>query len=433
MEQRLEIKKVIAGGRGLALCDDGMIAMLPGVLPGETVLARTTKTLRGHREMALVRVLEPSPDRVAPSCPLFGDCGGCDLQHAAYPAQLELKRQILREALERAHVHLPDGQPEATLPSPHPLGYRHRLRLHLDEQGQLGFHRVASNQVVPLASCPLATTAINRTLATLTDGGWPERLAGQFSALELIQCPATERVLLVAHSRQPKVLVEAAVLAELGTLADGAALVSAGDGKHRPDPEPDVFPLRQDFTLSGRQYRLQWDHRCFFQVNALQNVRLLELALTLLPPPTGESSVLELFSGIGNFSLPLALAGATVHGIEHNPDSLRWAEANCRAAEVRTATFTPGDVERRLRKLLRQGRRFDAVLLHPPRQGLGKASSQLAALGPQHILSISCDPATHARDLRLISESGFRLVRIVPLDLFPQTHHIESAALLERN
>ncbi len=433
MEQRLKIKKVIAGGRGLALCDDGMVAMLPGVLPGEVVLARTVKALRGHREMEMVQVLEPSADRAAPPCPLYGDCGGCDLQHAAYPAQIHLKREILREALERTHLHLPDGQPEPTLASPQILGYRHRIRLHLDGEGRLGFHRIASNQVVPLASCPLATTAINQALANLNAGNWPQRLASQLSSLELIECPATGRVLLVTHRREQAPPVDDAVLGQLAALADGVATASSSGDKHAANGMASPFPLRQDFALGRLRYSLAWDHRCFFQVNARQNVRLLELALELLDPATGGGSVLELFSGMGNFSVPLALAGATVHGIEHNLSSLGWAEANCQTAGVRTASFSSGDVDRRLHKLLHQGRRFDTIVLDPPRQGLGRTSSQLIELGPRHILAISCDPATQARDLHLMCESGFHLVRIVPVDLFPQTHHIESAALLERN
>lgn len=433
MEHILAIKKVIAGGRGLSLCDDGMVAMTPGVLPGETVLVREIKTLRGHRETELVRVIEASPDRVAPPCPLYGECGGCDLQHASYPAQLRLKREILREALERTHLELPEGQPEATLASPDALGYRHRIRLHLDEHGQLGFHRIASNQVVPVGCCPLATAGINRVLADLAASDWPRRLADQVAALELIECPASGRVVLVVHPRAPKAPVEESLVTQLASLADGAAMAAGGKDRHRADASEGGLLLGQDFALHGLRYRLQWDHRCFFQVNARQNVHLVELALEFLAPEHEPCSMLELFSGTGNFSIPLALLGAKVRGIEHNRFSLHWAEANCRAAEAKAASFVAADVERQLPKLIHRGQQFDAILLDPPRQGLGKASSLLAELGPRRIVSISCDPATHARDLRTMIESGFRLVRIVPLDCFPQTHHIESAALLERN
>ena len=146
MEHVLAIKKVIAGGRGLGHLADGMVVMVAGVLPGETVAVQETKACRGHREARLLRVVQPTPERIAPPCPHYGICGGCDLQHAAYPLQLQIKQAILTEALERTHIALPPGQPAAAVPSPHPFGYRYRLRLHLDRNGLLGFHQRSSNR-----------------------------------------------------------------------------------------------------------------------------------------------------------------------------------------------------------------------------------------------------------------------------------------------
>ncbi len=136
---------------------------------------------------------------------------------------------------------------------------------------------------------------------------------------------------------------------------------------------------------------------------------------------------------MGNFSVPLGLLGARVTGIEHNPHSLGHAAANCRESGLERSRFLEGDVGHQLRRLTNRGARFAVVLLDPPRQGLGKATALLPELGPEQILSISCDPATHARDLRLLVDRGWHLVRVIPVDLFPQTHHVESVALLERN
>jgi len=136
---------------------------------------------------------------------------------------------------------------------------------------------------------------------------------------------------------------------------------------------------------------------------------------------------------MGNFSIPLGLQGAQVTGIEHNQESIHWAGRNSSEAGLLQARFIAGDVEQQLNQLIARNKRFDCILLDPPRQGLGKVAALLPQLGPQQIISISCDPATLARDLRLLTGSGYRIAQITPVDMFPQTHHIESVALLERN
>jgi 23S rRNA (uracil1939-C5)-methyltransferase len=432
MEHTLLIKKVIAGGKGLAALADGMVVMVPGGLPGETVVAHETKSHRGFKEARLVRIVEASPERVTPPCPYYALCGGCDLQHVAYPTQLAIKQQILHESLHRARLDLPADQPVPTLPSPQRFGYRSRLRLHLDQTGRLGFHQSASNTVVPIRHCLLAVAPINRVIGALVDEGWPERLADRIAAVELIHSPADDRVLLVLQPRPgDQVALTAGLPDQMHALAD--VVILQGE---QPGNDPNHAPaatLFQDFILRGHTYRLTWDHRCFFQVNTQQNPRMIELALDLLPLRSPAVTVLDLFCGMGNFSVPLGLNGATVTGVEHNRRSIHWAGHNCRTNGLATARFMAQDVERQLHAFVAGKVRFDCILLDPPRQGLGKAAALLPLLAPKRILSISCDPATLARDLALISKDGYRLTRITPIDMFPQTHHIESVALLERN
>lgn len=446
MEHTLKITKVIAGGKGLGTLADGMVMMVGGVLPGETVTARETKAHRGHKEGALVRIVEVAPERVAPPCPHYGLCGGCDLQHAAYPAQLAIKGQILRESLLRARLTLPENQLGPALPSPAAFHYRHRVRLHLDQSGQLGFHQNGSNAVVPIRRCLLATEPINRVMAALTDGDWPERLKDQVAAIELIHSPADDRVILVLQPRSsapihptPPTAGLLAQIADLAPLADSVFLQTEQPGRRRADDSAESTQaaesatLAQDFTVRGHAYQLRWDHRCFFQVNALQNPRMIEMALALLSPHAKPYTALDLFCGMGNFSIPLGLCGAQVTGVEHNRMSIHWAERNGSAAGLATARFIAAGVEQQLKALVERKARFDCILLDPPRQGLGKAAALLPQLAPERIVSISCDPATHARDLALITQAGYRLTRISAVDMFPQTHHIESVALLERN
>lgn len=432
MEQTLTIKKVIAGGKGLGLLANGMVVMVGGVLPSETVTVREAKTHRGFQEASLVRIEQAAAERVDPPCPYYGRCGGCNLQHASSSAQLLLKQQILRESLERAHLPLPPDEPGPTLASPLPFAYRSRLRLHLDRDGSLGFHEHASNRVVPIERCLLAVDPINRVLGRLNESDWPRRLAGRIAAMELIHSPADDRVALVlqpSHSQRrplPLDLIEA-----MRPLADLVLPTSSISGQALNIGVPDIFS--QEFTLHGLGYRLTWDHRCFFQVNNQQNNQLVALALDLLSPQPRPMATLDLFCGMGNFSIPLALSGATVTGVEHNRSSIHWAQANSRANGLTTTRFVAADVEHQIKTLIASKAHFDCVLLDPPRQGLGKAAALLPQLQPELILSISCDPATLARDLALIGQGGYRLRRLIPVDMFPQTHHIESVALLERN
>jgi 23S rRNA (uracil1939-C5)-methyltransferase len=430
MEQTLTIHKVIHGGKGLGILKDGMVVMVPGVLPGEIVTVRETKSHRGHKEADLIRIEHAAPDRVAPPCPYYGRCGGCNLQHATKHAQLEIKRQILAESLIRARLELADDQPGPTLASPRDFGYRHRIRLHLDAAGNLGFHQTTSNTVVPVRRCLLATDAINRVLQALVDDHWPRRMLGLIGEVELLHSPIDDRIILVLHPLADAPAARTASLTEALQPLTTAVLLR---DPRTDSAGKDQVKLGQRFDCLGRTYRLRWDPACFFQVNVAQNPQLIELALGALAPWPSTFSALDLFCGMGNFSIPLALQGAQVTGIEHNRNSIRWATSNAAEAALTSTRFIAGNVEAQLRQLVRQHATFDSILLDPPRQGLGKAASLLPKLRPWRIVSISCDPATQARDMARIMADGYSLLDITPVDMFPQTHHIESVALLERN
>jgi 23S rRNA (uracil1939-C5)-methyltransferase len=446
MEHQIHIKKLIAGGKGFGTLADGMVVMVPGVLPGETVLVRESRAYRGHKEARLVRILEASPNRIEPACPHYGECGGCDLQHANYPTQLHIKGHIVQEALERVHLDVPAQQPSPVVPSPQAFGYRSRLRLHLDQHGQLGFHQVASNTVVPIRACLLAVPAINQVIDALTTEIWhlqfAERFAGCIAALELIHSPDDDRVLLVLHAHPGQGrLPHQADIDQLRAVADTVILMPGGatQGTDRAPstghpPELAQLPhLSQNFSLHGQSWQLAWNHRCFFQVNSQQTTPIIKLAIDFLAQQQVPGNCLDLFCGMGTFSIPLGLAGATVLGIEHNRTSIHWARHNAHKAGLLQATFIAADVERQVQQLLARKHAFANILLDPPRQGLGKAAALLPQFGAERIVSVSCDPATHARDLAILLQNGYRLRQIIPVDMFPQTHHIESLALLERN
>jgi 23S rRNA (uracil1939-C5)-methyltransferase len=433
MEHIVEIEKVIAGGKGLARLDTGKVIMTDFVLPGETVQLRELKQYPGYIEGQLVEIITPSATRIRPGCVYFEECGGCDLQHADYPEQLKIKKAIVKEAIDRVGILLPENGVQDIISSPAVWGYRYRLRLKIDRNGQLGFFKKRSNHFVAISKCPVATEHVNAALANLQTTGCLKELAGNCNEVELLQSPLNDKITLVLLLK----IKQTIPAAELQTISDCAYIdcISGTTGKkYYPLVPQEPAPLAQKISLPDLQQgcsTLYWSGGCFSQVNARQNGQLIRLACDLAGELKGKT-VLDLYCGMGNFSIPLALQGAAVTGIEQNPESIRWARFNAESAGV-VCSFFVSDVLNSLRELTKNRQRVDIIILDPPRRGIGKAANLLPGLKPQQIIYISCDPATLARDLASLCDRGYSLDRLIPVDMFPQTHHIESVALLEKN
>ena len=424
IQHLLEIQKIITGGMGLARLENGMVAMVPHVLPGELVEVEETKQHRGYVEASVLRIIRFSPDRRPPRCELFGRCGGCHLQHAVYAAQLAAKEGIVEEMLARAGLEPVRGM-APILTAPQTMRYRHKLRLHMGRNGQIGFHQAKSNTLVPVCRCLLACDPINDALARLA----AMDLGDSFAELELLCSPVDQGVAAIFRLKKKRQQVAEKQLARIQEQS-GLASIALRRGR-AIEAVGDWFTLRQDFSVAEQEYALAWDCRSFFQVNPTQNEQLVRLVLQLTGEVSGKS-VLDLYCGMGNFSIPLALAGAEVHGVEVNPHAIRAAADNAeRAGLADRARFTSMPVEKFVCTAIKTGPEF--VLIDPPRQGLGRAASRIAGLGAARIVYISCDPATLIRDLKIITERGYALTSLQPVDMFPQTSHIESVALLEKN
>ncbi len=425
MQHHVEIKKIITGGSGLGYLENGMVAMVPHVLPGEQVHISETKRFRGHVQAKLLSITHPSPLRQDPPCPYFTFCGGCSLQHMSYPLQLETKRAIVTENLERAGVATKKCSIHPTMPSPTPYGYRYTIRLHCDHTGALGFRRRADNQIVPIQACLLATRGVNTALAALLNNERYIPVIALSRSLELIASPETDEICLVVDA--PTGLSQKQIRPFSRITKHVVTKTKPREGL----PAHTALPLGQRFTCDTLEYGLYWDHNCFFQANSAQNQNMVSLVIDILRPKNPRT-VLDLFCGTGNFSIPLALTGSRVHGVEHNPHSVRWAQTNAykTGCEDR-CTFTAQNVVRFLRS--NRHRNYSTIILDPPRQGLGKKNAQiLGQTKAGTILYISCDPATLSRDLAVLCGSGFQCIEIFPIDMFPQTHHIESIAVLEK-
>jgi 23S rRNA (uracil1939-C5)-methyltransferase len=423
--QYLTINRIIAGGKGLARTEAGQVLMAPFVLPGERVCLQEFAQKSGYIEGGRVQVLSPSPHRVQPACSLYGICGGCNLQHGSYPEQIRIKQAIVTESLQRARLASPPVQ--ATLPSPIHWAYRHRLRLHINAAGALGFFQRKSKDFVAIRHCLLATEAINAAIESLSSSACLQAWQGQ--EIELHQSPQDGHLSLIlhGHSKQHLALETAQACAATCPQLDHIAHRSKKHFTSLVSSYQAAGLLRQDLPNTCT---LTWSGACFSQVNPLQNVRLVAQVLALLQEDIDGKSLLDLYCGMGNFSIPLALAGACVTGVEGVPESIRWAKANAQAAGVQ-ADFVLADVHDQVQQMVQARHCVEIILLDPPRSGLGKTTALLPLLQSEKILYISCDPATLARDLASLCGQGFRLHSVIPLDMFPQTSHIETLALLE--
>ncbi len=393
----LKIEKLVHGGLGLARWE-GRVVLAPFVLPGETVRLRIAGRRPGRLLGRLEEIREPAAGRVAPPCPYFQSCGGCMLQHADYALQLELKRAILAESLRRIGKISPPEE-IAAIAGP-PWDYRNRVQFHLDGR-RIGFFQPGSHRLCPVARCLIASPAVNRTLAALTEMLPDARFPRFLRSLEVF-----------TNERQVQLNV---------TAAAGGRAVARRFFQWCAERIPGVAEGALDYETGGETYRV--GYRSFFQVNRF----LIEpLVACALQDAQGETA-LDLYAGVGLFSLPLARRFHRVTAVEAGGGAARDLEFNAARAG------RPIRVERSAAERYLAGLKAppDFVLADPPRAGLGRqATAELLRLKPPRLTIVSCDPATLARDLGALSAGGYRLERLALVDLFPQTHHLEAVAAL---
>jgi 23S rRNA (uracil1939-C5)-methyltransferase len=418
-------------GQGVARIE-GRAVFIEGALPGETVRFRYHNKHKTYDTGRVLEVVQASPDRVVPRCRHFGVCGGCSLQYQRPEAQLAAKQQILRDALQR----IGRVEPELWLP---PLagpawGYRRRARLgvrYVPKKGGVlvGFREKRRSYITSLTTCEVLDPPISTLLPELHD-----LIAG-------LSCPTRVPQVEVAVGDNARALVFRHL--QPLTETDIAALRAFGE-RHglqiylQPNP-PDalrcVWPLVPEalyYSLPEFDIRMEFHPTDFIQVNAELNRAIVGAAVRLLDPQPGEA-VLDLFCGLGNFSLPLARRALRVVGIEADAallDRARHAAADNGLANVE---FLSANLFDEQSAAPWGSERFDKWLLDPPRTGALEVLNRLPDEGaPKRILYISCNPATVARDSALLVSKGYRLKSAGVADMFPHTSHVEALALFER-
>lgn len=446
MRTELVIDDLAPGGEGVGR-SGGRAVFVPWTSPGDRVLADVPAG-EGPARARLLAVISPGPARVPPPCRHFGisapplapgqddppappladrECGGCEWLHVGYAAQLAGKARTVEEALRRIGRLAPGSYPlRPILPSPAPLRYRSRAKFHLDRaSGRLVFFRRRSHAPVRLEECHLLLPALDALREAAGPALGAARLAPREVALEWSEAEGRGAALLFLEpTAEARRRVEALLGAEPSLV--GVVLQGAGGA-----PVLVGEPVLRHARVPGRpEAGLQRSRPDVFQqANRGANALLVAAAVDLLAPAAGED-VLELHCGAGNFTEPLARRARSVAAIEAQGPALELAREDLRAAaHVR---FFAGDALEVAASLGAGGRRFGAVLLDPPREGARGVGGVLRALGLPRAVYVSCDPATLARDVRGCVEAGYRVAAVQPVDMFPQTHHVEAVVSMER-
>lgn len=379
----LTIEKIVYGGDGLARTESGTV-FVPLTAPGDRVRAEIIEQRKGFARAALESVLEPSPVRREPPCKFYGRCGGCQLQHLTYEAQLRAKSEFIRESLSRL------GQIDWTEPVEIIAGaefeYRSRLRLQVDRQHtppRVGFFEAKSHRVCDVDECKLAAPEVNAALKSFRDS-----------------------VETVSSDREIEILAS-----------------SGGQVETVRYPESPSTRVLQTVGENAFEY----DARSFFQVNRFLVERLASLVCG------GEEGklALDLYGGVGLLSVPLAARFDRVVCVESSAHSCRLARQNVTLAGLRNVECVSAEVAGWLARQSEESVKASLVVLDPPRAGAGKqVIRELARLRPARITYVSCDPTTLARDLKALVASNYKIASVTGLDLFPQTTHVETVVKL---
>ena len=392
---RISIEKLVYGGEGLAR-EQGQVILAPFVLPAESVEVELSESRSGFSRARLLEVVSPSPNRVEAPCPYFRRCGGCHYQHGSYEAQLAAKREILAEVLRRVGKLEPPG--EIPVISAEPWGYRNRTQFHVTGSS-LGFLGWRSHRLCPVDHCPISSPGVNQALAALLEMAREPRWPRFLRQIELFSNESQSWV-NVAEASQPVAR----------RFFDWCAERIPGAGE-----------LALDYPAAGFTFLVS--NRSFFQVNRFLVDRLVEEALW---QAQGETA-LDLYAGVGFFTLPLSARFRNVTAVETGAAAVRDLRHNAERAGL-APSIAAQSVEPFLASLERAP---DFVLADPPRAGLDKAVvARLIELRPPRITIVACDPATMARDAARLVASGYRFERLAMVDLFPQTYHVESVAHL---
>jgi len=433
----LTVEKLVAGGDGLAHLPDGRVCFVPLSLPEEKLRVRTLQEKKDYAVGAVEEIVEPSPNRVEPRCPHYGVCGGCQLQHVSYDAELKIKQGFIEEALKRqAKIEM---TPEAFHPSPQEWGYRTRSE-HPVAPGSagspgpmIGYYRRRSHQVVNVERCPVLHPTcvedlhrVRRILAEADEPVYDERTTrGNVRHLVLRRSGSDQRLVgLVTRKNSLKGETIRGLIERMDGLIGIVQNIN-------PHPGNRILGERTE-TISGQAHlieevaglRLRVSFASFSQANHAQAERMIEIVKDFLEPEPDEV-VCDAYAGVGMIGLALAADAGKVIAVESASSAVEDGRHNAEINGIGNVTWLKEDAGKALSEM-----HCDKLVLDPPRKGLTtEVISAVLEHRPRRVCYVSCNPSTWARDVALLE--GYRLKRLVWLDMFPKTAHLELVSLLE--
>ena len=427
-------------GLGIARVN-GAVVFVPHAVRGEEIDLRITKVMKTSCAGEIVKIHNPSPERMEPECPYAGKCGGCAYRHLTYPEELWAKRQRVQDALTR--IGGLDLTVEEILGAKNPEHYRNKSQYPVGADGSIGFFQARTHKVVPIRRCLIQTEAADRTAQAV--GEWMRRY--KISAYDETTGKGLVRHVCVRVNRKGESLCCVVVNGnkvprepELAAYVTTAVPHTVGVLLNSNTRRGNVVLGDKYRTLFGRNYLM--DTLCglefklsmpsFYQVNRDQAEVLYGKALEFAGL-TGNETVLDLYCGIGTITLCLAKAAKRVIGAEIVPPAIRDAKENALRNHIENAEFFCGDAADIAAKLESDGLRPDVVTVDPPRKGLApEVIASVAAMGPEKVVYVSCDPATLGRDVKIFREFGYEAKRAAAVDMFPGTAHVETVVLLSK-
>jgi len=384
----------------------------------------------------LLKIIEPSKQRAEPECPLSKTCGGCQLQHLSYNEQLSFKQNHVQSTISR--ISRIDIKVAEIIGSKNPFGYRNKVMLPVstDKSDNIiaGFYRYNSNVIIPLESCYLQSEKANRVVNKLKHLFEKYRLHKQIRYIMLRDMDKTDELMLVLVTYEKETDLGSAVEEIVEFEPTIKSVIQNINGK-----KTNVILSDESILLYGSEY-IQ-DELCgltfnvsahsFYQVNNYQTEVLYDTVVSLADL-SKEDTVLDMYCGVGTIGLVLSQRCKEVIGVEVVEQAVIDARENARINNIENATFICGDAEKVAQKMLKEGKQFDCIVVDPPRKGCSKGTIEtLIALNSEKIIYVSCDPATLARDLSYLKQH-YNIEVIQPVDMFPQTYHVECVVLMSR-
>ena len=426
-EFKIKIKTLSYGGMGLGHLN-GQVVFISHTAPGDIVRTKIVSQESDYLIGTLEEIITPSPLRTNPACPYFGVCGGCQWQHLSYDNQLLQKGFLVEEAFTRiGHFKTPEIYP--CIPSPSPFYYRHRMQFNINHKGKIphiGLYRRKTHNLVDVEECPIAHPLINKVLKSLWK--WLDKTDDKHLHGVDVTCDVRgEKAILVLRYIKGVIDEKKKDFELLQSICPEITGTLIRIETYRKAASDTIGDPNLDLIYDHSHYKI--GPETFIQVNLKGNEILISKVLDAIP--SGTEKILELHCGMGNFSIPMSRLSQTLFGIENNPEPYRYALMNAHYNGRLNCHFIKKSDVRGIKQLIKSGLKFSVLVMDPPRSGCRDILDYIPTLKIKKIIYVSCNPSTLARDLSfLVNNLNYRIEYVQPIDMFPQTYHVECVAVL---